>query len=214
MLTRLGRVIRVTALVGALYAARRYYRNWGATKDECQMRLPGDELVGAPVVQTTEAVSIDAPPAAIWPWLLQLGQDRAGFYGPQLPARLLGLQWRNAGRLHPEWQHRAPGDQIRVTPDGWLGRADGLTFTVVAMVPEERLVLKAELDGRPWAAVWSFHLLPHWNDRSRLLVRVRSGLRHPGEVLGMELTRPVVTLGLRAMLRGIKRRAEVPATVR
>ena len=56
-----------------LYAARRYYRNWGTTKEECETTLPGDELVDDPVLQTTEGVSIDAPAADVWPWLVQMG---------------------------------------------------------------------------------------------------------------------------------------------
>ena len=72
--------MRVAGAVALLYAARRYYRNWGTTKEECQLWLPGDELVRRPAVQTTEGVWIDAPPKAIWPWLVQMGQDRGGLY--------------------------------------------------------------------------------------------------------------------------------------
>jgi hypothetical protein len=51
----LRRIRKIAALTAVLYAARRYYRNWGASKGECRMRLPGDELVGDPVIQVTEA---------------------------------------------------------------------------------------------------------------------------------------------------------------
>ena len=64
-----------------VYAARRYYRDWGATKAECKLRLPGDPLVGDPVIQMTEAVYIDAPSSAVWHWLPQMGQDRGGLFG-------------------------------------------------------------------------------------------------------------------------------------
>jgi hypothetical protein len=67
------------ALVGAtLYAARRYYRNWGTTKEESVMTLPGDELVRPPAVQTTEGVWIDATASAVWPWLVQWARIAAG----------------------------------------------------------------------------------------------------------------------------------------
>ena len=70
-----------SAIAGAgLLAARQYYRNWGTTKDECQMALPGDEFVEQPAVQTTEGVWIEAPAAEVWPWLVQMGQDRGGLY--------------------------------------------------------------------------------------------------------------------------------------
>lgn len=199
--------IRAAALLAALYLARRYYRNWGATKAECRARLPGDELVGDPVMQTTEATSVDAAPAAVWPWLVQLGADRGGFYLSELAGRLVGLRFGNADRVHSGWQQLAVGDTVRVAPNGWLGRREGLTFTVAEILPQQRLVLHTSGAGLPWDTVWSFHLLPALDDRTRLLVRTRSGLRHPGEVLALEMARPLVTLGLRAMLRGIKRRA-------
>ena len=62
---------RAAAVVGVLYAARRYYRNWGTNKDECQMTLPGDELVKQPATRTTEGVSIEAPAAAVWQFVMQ-----------------------------------------------------------------------------------------------------------------------------------------------
>lgn len=64
-------LVRVAGLAGALYAARRYYRNWGTTKDECQMTLAGDELVRQPATRTTEGVSIEAPAAVVWEHLRQ-----------------------------------------------------------------------------------------------------------------------------------------------
>ena len=111
------RITETAALFAMLYAARRYYRNWGTTKAECQMRLPGDALVGDPAIQTTEAVYIDAPPSAVWPWLLQMGQDRGGFYGCEGLKNLAGLRHRDADRVHAEWQQlcgggcRAPGSR-------------------------------------------------------------------------------------------------------
>ena len=192
----------------ALYAARRYYLNWGTTKQECRMRLPGDELVRDPAVQATEAVWIAAPRSDVWPWLVQLGQDRGGFYSSETFGALIGLGFHNADRIRPELQQLALHDTIRVAPAGWLGLPDGLAFTVAELVPGGHIVLRSQHTGLPWEAVWSFHLLPHWQDPSRLVVRVRSGLRHPGEVIGVEVVRPLATLGVRAMLRGIQRRAE------
>ena len=73
------------------------------------MRLPGDQLVGDPVIQATEAVWIDASPSAVWPWLLQMGQDRGSLYSEAL-ANLIGLRFHNADRVAPEWQQLAVGD--------------------------------------------------------------------------------------------------------
>ena len=67
---------RTLALVAVLYAARQYYRNWGATKEECVLHLPGDALIVDPVVQATEAIYIDSPQSTVWALLAQMGQDR------------------------------------------------------------------------------------------------------------------------------------------
>ena len=86
------RITETSVAFAVLYAARRYYRNWGTTKAECRMRLPGDTLVADPAIQTTEALYIDAQSSAVWPWLLQMGQDKAGFYGLDGLKSLAGLR--------------------------------------------------------------------------------------------------------------------------
>jgi hypothetical protein len=207
------RITKTAALLGLLYAARRYYRNWGATKAESQMQLPGDTLVGDPAIQTTEAVYIDAPVSAVWPWLVQMGQDRGGFYGCQGLKNLVGLRHQDADRVHPEWQQIAVGDVVRLTPEGWMGLPDGVTLTVSEIVPEKCIVLNVERPELRWNAAWSFHLQPHWEDRVQLLTRARISLRHPGEVFAMELVRPMIALGTRGLLLGIKHRVErLPST--
>ncbi len=183
------RLSETAALLAVLYGARRYYRNWGATKAECQMRLPGDTLIADPVMQTTEATYIDAPVSAVWPWLVQMGH-------------------RDAVRIHPEWQHLAVGDQVRIAPEGWMGLSDGMTLRVAEIVPEKLLVLSAARPDQRWDAVLSFHIQPHWEDRVRLLARARVALRHPGEVFAMELARPAISLATRGWMLGVKRRAE------
>jgi hypothetical protein len=198
-----------TALAGAgLYAARRFYRNWGTTKAECETPLPGDELVRRPAVQTTEGVWIDAPAEEVWSWLVQMGQDRGGLYSYEPLENLVGLKFRNADRIHPEWQRLAIGDVIRLAPRGWIGLREGLALPVAQIVEGQSIVLRVDPSRLPWDGVWSFHVVPRWEDRSRLLVRSRSRLRMPGEVIGSELSAPVVSLMTRGMLLGIKRRAE------
>jgi len=203
----LKRITQLTALVAVLYAARRYYRNWGTSKEECQLRLPGDELVGDPVIQVTEAVWIDASPSSIWPWLVQMGQDRGGLYSYQALENVIGLRLHNADRVHPEWQQLAVGDALRLAPKGWMGLPDGLSLCIDAITPEQSLVLRTTSPNLP-QAVWSFHLQPHWATHTRLLARARVGLRHPGEVVAVELARPAVALMTRGVLLGIKRRVE------
>lgn len=198
-----------SAIAGAgLLAARRYYRNWGTTKEECDTALPGDELVSQPVVQTTEGIWIDAPASAVWPWLVQMGQDRGGMYTYERLENLVGLQHRNADRIHPEWQHLAVGDVIRLVPRGWMGLRNGIALPVVALVEGESIVLRLQPPDVPVDGVWSFHVVAHWEDRCRLLVRTRARMRVPGEALGAEAAGPVMSLLTRGMLQGIKRRAE------
>ncbi len=201
-----------TVLAGAgLYGARRFYRNWGTTKEECETPLPGDELVGGPAVQTTEGVWIDAPASAVWPWLVQMGQDRGGLYSYESLERLIGLKLRNADRIHPEWQQLAVGDVVRLVPRGWMALRDGLALPVAQIVDGQSIVLRVDPTRSPWDGVWSFHVMPRWEDRCRLLVRSRSRMHVPGEVLGAELSGPVVSLMTRGMLLGIKRRVEAAA---
>jgi hypothetical protein len=191
-----------------LYAARRYFRDWGTTKSESRMHLPGDELIREPMLRITEAVWIERPAAAVWPWLVQMGQDRGGLYSYELLENSIALHHRNANRIHPEWQHLAQGDVIRLAPRGWLRLPDGLALSVAVVVEERAMVLRGAPPGLPWETVWSFHLIPHGDDRCRVLVRTRVGLRYPGEVLLTEAVEPVTALMTRGMLRGIRRRAE------
>ncbi|WAC94334.1 SRPBCC family protein [Mycobacterium sp. Aquia_213] len=182
---------RTVALVAVLYAARQYYRNWGTTKEECLLRLPGDALIGDPVVQTTEAIYIDSPQSTVWALLTQMGQDQEG-----------------AERIGRELQHLEPGDVMRLAPSGWPGLKNGLRMCIAEIEPEQYIVLRATRPSLLWDAVLSIHLLPHWEDRVRLLVRVRIGLRRPGEVLAVELARPLVALTTRRSLIELKHRVE------
>jgi hypothetical protein len=191
MANAMRRITEMAGLLGLLYAARRYYRNWGATKAECRMVLSGDRLVADPAIQTTEAVYIDAPVSAVWSELLQAGQRH-----------------REANQAQPESQQLAVGDVVRLAPEGWMGLPDGVTLSVAELVEEKYIVLNATRADLRWNAVWSFHVQPHWEDRVRLLTRARIALRHPGEVFAMEPVRPVIALGTRALLLGIKHRVE------
>lgn len=201
-------VVRVAGALALLYTARRYYRNWGTTKDECQMRLPGDELVRPPAVQSTEGVTINASASAVWPWLVQMGQGRGGLYTYETLENLVGLRSPNADRIYSEWQRLSPGDVVRLAPKGWMGLRDGLALSVEQVVEQEAIVACTAIRAVPLNGVWSIHLLPRGQDQSRLLIRTRARLRHPGEVLAVELAGPIIALMTRGMLLGIKQRAE------
>ncbi len=160
-------IVNGVVVVAGLAGLRQFYRNWGSTKGECTSRLPGDDLVGAPAVQTTEGVWVDAPAAAVWSELLRTLRERAGM-----------SRWM-AAPLH-----------------------------VAHMSEGAVLVLQSTPKGLHAGAVWSVNIIPHGADRCRVLLRCRIGLRHPGQVVGVELLGPVRALATRAMLRGVQRRAE------
>ncbi len=191
-----------------LYAARQYFRNWGTSKEECATAMPGDELVPEPATQTTEGISIDVPAAEVWPWLVQMGQDRGGLYSYQKLENLFGLEHRNADRIHPEWQQLAVGDVIRVVPRGWMGLSEGVALPVAQLTEGESIVLRLAPPAVPLDGVWSFHIVPHLQDRCRLLVRTRTKSDAAGGAIGAEAAGPVMSLMTRGMLLGIKRRAE------
>ena len=99
------------------------------------------------------------------------------------------------------------GDTIRLVPKGWMGLREEIALQVVEVADQQSIVLRASA-GREWDVVWSFHVIPHWDDRCRLLIRIRTPLRHPGQALVTELAGPARALMTRGMLLGIKRRAQ------
>jgi hypothetical protein len=132
-----------------MYMLDRLGRRWGATRAEVHEMLPGDELVRHPMIQTTHAVTIHARPAEVWPWLVQMGYGRAGWYTNHWWYRLIDTYvWHTdvprVNRIIPELQHIAKGDII---PDGPPGTA---YFTIAHLQPERALVLYSTTHGTVW----------------------------------------------------------------
>lgn len=198
----------VTGTIGYAYAAlaRPWHLRWGATAAEVAAPLPGDELAPGAAVVSTRAITIDAPPEAIWPWLAQLGQGRGGFYSYELIENLLGCAIENADAVVPAWQSPAPGDLVKLAPDPGAPPA----YVVAQVVPGRALVLghRAGLSadpGAPWGDTWQFVIEPLNAGSSRLIVRTR-GRGEPAWVF--QAIEPGVFLMEQGMLRGIKSRAE------
>lgn len=111
-----GSAAAVGAAVYAI-AVRPRISRWGATDEEVQKPLPGDEL-GSPFgyrAVSTRAITIDAPPEDVWPWLVQMGSGRAGFYTHEWVERPLFITYgegHSATRIHPEWQELRVGDRV------------------------------------------------------------------------------------------------------
>lgn len=187
---------------------RPWSTRWGTTGDEAMATLPGDELVPEVGSQTTMAVTIDAPPEAVWPWLVQMGQDRAGFYTYLwVENGLLHLDFRNADRIVPEWQSLKVGDHMWFLPERHITPRFGPT--VVRMEPNRALILTlGELD-RPVPATWQFVLRPTADGGTRLLFRQRGSAAQPLAVrIPNLLMEPGYAFMERKMLLGIKERAE------
>jgi hypothetical protein len=212
--TRCGLV--VVAVLG--YAgARRGFMRWGATDAEVAKSLPGDELIVDPTLVTTRAITIDAPPAAVWPWLVQMGQNRAGLYSYDWLENLVGLDFTNADSIVPEWQHLELGDQFRSAPES-AGADAG--FTVVAIDPcrsivtvvgdPDRVVPLASNPPMPDGGTWVFVVEPLGDERSRLIVRMRARFALPGPVewVAGRILEPIHFAMERKQLLGIKSRAE------
>ncbi|MGZ3681510.1 MAG: hypothetical protein ACXWQR_24345, partial [Ktedonobacterales bacterium] len=114
--TRLARQLRPLVGLGTALAVayptviRPWMLRWGATAAERRESLPGDALVPDPATTSTLAITVDAPVIAVWPWLAQIGQDRAGFYSYEWLENLAGCRMRNADHIYPEWQHRHIGE--------------------------------------------------------------------------------------------------------
>jgi len=136
-----GRFIRlatlgaaVTAPVGYALFVRPWARTWGVDRTEAATILPGDDIVADPTVVETRAITIDAAPGDVWPWLVQMGYGRGGFYSYDV----LDQKGHSTDRIVPEWQHLEAGDQIPTNPAGG--------FAVRVVEPEHALVLYVD-DG-------------------------------------------------------------------
>jgi hypothetical protein len=206
----------VAGVVGAVVVDERIVRpwqeSWGATEEERRLALPGDDLVAEPAEQVTRAITIDAPPEDVWPWLVQLGADRGGFYSYDVLENLFGLEVHSADVIVEEWQDLAVGDLVAAT----RSRAGG--WYVAEIRPVEALVLQVAdvAAGRPvrrgdpagWEFTWTFALRPMPDARTRLLVRERVGFGKRAMRLAMAPVGMISFVMTRRMLLGIRERAE------
>jgi hypothetical protein len=203
MAVRLGQVRAVAAdlplfLTAPLYRSR--HLRWGATAGEVRAAMPGDELLPRAQFRCTRAVTIDSPPAAVWPWLLQAGCLRAGFYSDDL---LDNLGHPSATTILPEWQHLEIGQwAVPMAP----GAPTAETAFKVGGFEADKWLLWAKGDG-----TWSWTLTAVGDGATRLVTRVHAVYdwgKPVSAVGGMVLMEFGDFAMMRRMLLGIKRRAQ------
>jgi hypothetical protein len=182
---------------------RRWCLTWGARDDEGAAKLPGDELLPDAGLVTTRALTIDAPPSAIWPWLVQMGSGRGGAYTYDWIENLLGLNMRSASEILPQYQHLQVGDELPMGP----GRPG---MTVEVLDPPRTLAVRVA--DQNW--VWIFALVPE-GESTRLISRNRiatAALAPVGRLFYTVFMEPGSLVMERKMLLGIKQRAERTAS--
>jgi hypothetical protein len=194
---------------------QRLGRTYGSTEAERKAPLPGDELCRHPHYVTDHGITIDAPPAAVWPWLVQMGWGRGQWYTARWVDRLLfPHNGPSADTIHPEWQGLAVGDRVLDGPP-----ESECAFVVALLAPERHLVLHSREHLPPqWRQrfgawidfTWAFVLRDLGDGRTRFSFRCRARL-------GPLWVRAFYWLALipadfvmaRQMMRGVKQRAEL-----
>ena len=203
-------VFVVTAVVVYAVMVFPWISRWGASDLETGDRFPGDDLVAEPRMTVTHAVSVNAAPEQIWPWLIQLGVDRGGMYSYDWLENLFGLRVRSADTIVAEWQGLQPGGFIRFTPIDYPLRP-GPGVHVISMDAPRSLVGCFGPESQqptPCSGTWQFILAPQEAGTTRLILRSHMAL--PGTVAGALIKAfqfPTFIME-QAMLRGIRARAE------
>jgi len=184
-----------TAAAAYAHFGRPWQLTWGAMPDEVSSPLPGDELVADPTFNATRAITIDAPPEQIWPWLVQVGLTRAGWYSYDI---LDNLGRPSARQIIPELQNLQVGDIVPMSPDGKQGMK-----VLVVNAPHSMIW------GTPGDTTWTWQLDRNSVGGTRLITRVRSRYRWLSPSIAFSA---VLEFGdiwmMRKMLRTLRARAE------
>jgi hypothetical protein len=189
-----------------LHRVEPWFRRWGATDDELSSNLPVDDLVESGTRSMTRAITVHAPVEDVWPWLAQIGQDRAGFYSYTWLENLVGAGMRNANAVHPEWQERRRGDRVWLASEA---RYHERGCQIAAWVePRRGLVLVSPDDwrrlerGERASGAWSFFLVPRGDGCTRFVIRSSGG------PVGTHLFDALHFLMEQKMMRGLRDRVE------
>lgn len=194
----------LVAAIAAIYVVliRPWAMNWGSTRAERGASLPGDDLVPDARYVTTRAVTIAAAPAAIWPWLVQMGQDRAGFYTHNWVERALRSGIHDVHVIHPEWQELVPGSLMHTNHDIG-GKAMG--WPVEAVDREHSIVLRSK--SMPMGS-YAFVLRPIDEGHTRLIVRDRAAWKRSELPFTGLVYEPLHAYMETGLIRGVRQRVE------
>ncbi|HEX5206127.1 MAG TPA: SRPBCC family protein [Actinoplanes sp.] len=176
---------------------RRRHRTWGATPAEVAARMPGDDLLPRAQYRSTRAITVGATPAQVWPWLIQVGVGRAGWYADDL---LDNFARPSAWRIVPELQHHEAGQRLGYGPKP----SERLSFVVESFEEPHWLLWRGRVRS------WSWRLVPLAGGRTRLISRLNAfyDWRRPGVLVTVLLMEFGDYAMMRRMLLGIKERAE------
>ena len=192
------------AVVAYVFFARPRQLSWGATEDESNQPLAGDELIARADLTATRAITVRTSPDRVWPWIAQLGQGRGGFYSYDALENLVGCDIHSADRVMPAWQEIHVDDDVRLAPE--------VSLIVAALEPGRSLVLRGAIPigktAPPYDFTWAFVLREGPEETTRLLVRERYAYTRPWARLLVEPVEVISFLMSEKMLRGIKQRAE------
>lgn len=178
----------------------------GASASETRRRLPGDDLFDGDVVQADRACTLDGPPDRVWPWIAQLGQEKAGFYSFEALENLIGCQIHGATEIRPEWQDVEVGDSFRLHPD--------VALRVTEVASGSHLLVSSLGAAAPgnmeFDFTWLFHLeaTPHpatGLPATRLHVRERYVVADPATRLMVKATTVVSAIMTWRMMASLGR---------
>jgi hypothetical protein len=197
-----------TAVLGSaaayILAIRPWQLGWGATGEERDATLAGDDLIPNPDLVATRAITVHAGADQVWLWIAQLGQGRGGFYSYDALENLVGCDIHSADRVVPEWQDIKVGDQVKLHPEVGLG---------VAVVEQgSALVLRGGVPmgtvPPPYDCTWAFVVREQPDRTTRLLARERYVYTQRWAGFVVEPVAVVAFVMTQRMLRGIRDRAE------
>jgi len=143
---------------------------WGATNEEIAAPFTGDELVPSPALLYNRAVTVNAAPEEIYPWIVQLGAERGGMYTYDwFETNILHCELINADRIHEEWQDLKVGDNVKMCPEeGW-----GPPPYEVAILELDHALVMGHQENGVWNDVWQFILVSQADGTTRLILRGR-----------------------------------------